>query len=50
MKRLSGAGPWKARLLKKPQSWSLAEWGKIVMAQLGGSKRWREGVQLSKLR
>lgn len=39
MKRLSGAGPWKARLLKKPQGWSLAEWRKIVTARLGGSKR-----------
>lgn len=43
MKRLSGAQAWKARLLKKPQSWSLAEWRKIVMAQLGVSKRRREG-------
>lgn len=42
MKRLSGAGPWKPRLLKKPQSWSLAEWRKIVMAQLGVAKRRRE--------
>lgn len=42
MKRLSGAGPWKPRLLKKPQSWSLAEWRKIVMAQLGVAKRREE--------